>query len=156
MRVSHSIQIMPKYALTQFWKRFWKRQSSEYFLYNIIAQGHTTIWWVLIERYSEVYSESCQKSKIDCFRKIIITYYFRKTLHLKFLWGFWICFRISNMLGFWIFRVTQVLTIFINMRVFNVCHDAIIGKFWMWHSCICKSCICLNMVQQADKCLNIP
>ena len=95
-----------------------------------ISIHHTRLLHNLVNTYWETrlaYSKPCQRSKIECFGKIIIAFnYFFETLHLKFLRRFWICVefeicqgseysRTVNMQGFWISRVTRGLPIFVNM-----------------------------------------
>ena len=82
------------------------------------------------------------------FGKIITAFnYFCKTLHLK---------SFLNMPGFWIFRVTQGLTIFENMTGFWVCVE-----MQLWHGseysrilnmpafCICR---CYTSETYSDSC----
>ena len=50
--------------------------------HTYIVEGYSTSWWVLIERWA--YSELSQRSKMECFGKIIIVFnYFCKKLHIK-------------------------------------------------------------------------
>ena len=65
MRALHNILNMPQYALTKFWiPKICKDSYYGIWLCPIqyIAWGHSTNYWVLIERCA--YSESCQRSKI--------------------------------------------------------------------------------------------
>ena len=91
-------------------------------------QGHSTSWWLLIERW--VYSEICQRSKVEHFGKTIVPFdYFHKTLHLNLWQGpnmYWFLkcqgseySRIVNMPGFWISIITQGLPI-VNDRFLNM------------------------------------
>ena len=114
--------------MTGFWKC----------LIQYIAQGHSTSWWVLIER--RVYSKPYQWPMIEHFGKIIVAFnYFHKTLHPKSLRGLWICIgfyicqcsecsTIASMPRFWIFRVAQSLLVFINMTGFWICIGMQLGK----------------------------
>ena len=127
-----------------------------------IAWGNSASEWALIERWA--YSEPCQPSKIENFRKIITAfYYFCKTPHLKSLGWFWTC-QVLNMPGFWIFQehnipvlsismVMQGLPVFINMTGFWICigmqlwKDSEYARFLHMQ----ESCKDLNM---AEWCLN--
>ena len=107
-----------------------------------MAGGHSASYWVIIERWA--YSQPCQRSKTERFRKIIVAFnYFRKTLHLKSLRGFWIC-RFFNMSGFWIFQDCQYARV-LNFqgctgftyfskcdKVLNMREDAIMEGFWVF------------------------
>ena len=90
------------------------------------------------------------------FGKIITAFnYFCKTLHLKSLRDSE-CSMVLNMPGFWIFRVTQGLTIFENMTGFWVCVE-----MQLWHGseysrilnmpafCICR---CYTSETYSDSC----